>query len=139
MLLDAAEEAGCQLFFSHPLAHVDVPSGTMFFYLNDKLTGRRFQRRVKASVVFGADGGGSRCRQALVGEVGDTASDVGQPLGYGYKELQMPATPAGDYQVRSVANTLHASSRQHPAFSHTLCDVACVGDAGDWWGGCCGV
>ncbi len=33
VLMTAAEEAGCTFHFNHPVAHVDVPSATAFFYL----------------------------------------------------------------------------------------------------------
>lgn len=121
VLMDAAEAAGCHLHFRHPLQHVEVDTGTLFFYLWDPAaTAAGFQKSVVAAHVFGADGGGSRCRQALVGFLARQAAahtcaaapdaapsagasatesfpavrDVYQPLGYGYKELRLPALPA---------------------------------------------
>lgn len=90
VLISAAEEAGCKMYFSHPLSHLDVPNGIMYFYLQNPQTTQLFQRSVKAAHVFGADGGGSKCRQALKGFLREAASDVAQPLRYGYKELFMP-------------------------------------------------
>lgn len=107
VLMDAAEEAGCAIHFKHPVAHADIPNRTLFFYLADPSTGRLYQKRVTASVIFGADGGGSRCRQALRGLLGDEAgSDESRPLGYGYKELHMPAAPGGGYPVRHTRSRL---------------------------------
>jgi kynurenine 3-monooxygenase len=97
VLIDAASDAGCEFFFSHPLAHVDIPNSTLFFYLQDEVTKGFYQKSVKASLVFGADGGGSRCRLALKGLLGDDCSDVCQPLGSGYKELSMPAGKDSSY------------------------------------------
>ncbi len=65
LLIAAAEEAGCKLFFSHPLAHVDIPNATLYYYLQNSATSQLYQKRVKARHVFGTDGGGSRVRQAL--------------------------------------------------------------------------
>lgn len=97
VLIDAAEKAGCQFYFSHPLSHVDIPNTTLYFYLQDSVTKQFAQSSYKVSLVFGADGGGSRCRQALVGLLGSVAEDVCQPLGSSYKELSMPAGENGKY------------------------------------------
>jgi kynurenine 3-monooxygenase len=32
-LMTEAEQAGCKIVFNHPVAHVDVPKGMLFFYL----------------------------------------------------------------------------------------------------------
>lgn len=103
VLMDAAEESGCAIHFKHPVAHADISNRALYFYLSDPGTGRLYQKKVTASLVFGADGGGSRCRQALRGLASETGegSDESQPLGYGYKELHMPAAPGGGYPVIS--------------------------------------
>ena len=90
VLMTAAEEAGCRLVFNHPLAHVDVPGGLLFFYLQDQATTQLFQKSVKCAHIFATDGGGSRCRQALKGLLRAQAQDRAEPLRYGYKELTMP-------------------------------------------------
>ena len=90
VLLSAAEEEGCKVYFSHPLTHVDIPQKTLYFYLQDPETTRLYQKSVKCGHIFGADGGGSRCRQALKGFLGSSSSDKALPLRYGYKELYMP-------------------------------------------------
>ena len=51
VLMDAAEEAGCALYFEHPVAHIDIPAGKLFFYLRSG--DLQYQRSVTASVVFG--------------------------------------------------------------------------------------
>lgn len=105
VLMDAAQDAGCDILFSHPLAHVDIPQSTVYFYLRDSTASQLYQKSVKASHIFGADGGGSRCRQALRGLMREEGSDEGHPLGYGYKELTMPAAPSGGYVVHK--DSLH--------------------------------
>jgi len=90
-LIKAAEEAGCKIHFSHPLTHIDVPGRSLYFYLNHG--SQLYQKKVKCGQIFGADGGGSRTRQALKGYLNDKASDLSQPLNYGYKELTMPIPP----------------------------------------------
>jgi hypothetical protein len=45
--MNAAEEAGCSLYFSHPLAHVDIPESTLYFYLFDGAATQLYQKSVK--------------------------------------------------------------------------------------------
>lgn len=120
VLMDAAEAAGCELFFSHPLQHVDVAASKLFFYLFDPAKKQLYQKTVTSSVVFGADGGGSRCRQAIAGLLHgeEGCSDVSVPLGYGYKELRMPAAPDGGYAVHK--ESLHI----WPRGSHFIMGLA---------------
>jgi kynurenine 3-monooxygenase len=118
VLLDAAIEAGCQVFFAHPLAHMDVPSSTLFFYLQDPVSKQFYQKSVAVAHIFGADGGGSRCRLALKGMLKDGATDICQPLHYGYKELRMPAGADGTAQIHD--QSLHI----WPRGSHFLMGLA---------------
>jgi 2-polyprenyl-6-methoxyphenol hydroxylase-like FAD-dependent oxidoreductase len=83
VLMSAAEEAGCVFHFSHPLAHLDVANATAYFYLANKH--QLYQKAVKATHFVGADGGGSRARQSLVGHL--NARDECAPLGYGYVNI----------------------------------------------------
>jgi kynurenine 3-monooxygenase len=104
VLMTAAEEAGCRIVFNHPLAHVDVPHGLLFFYLQDAPTTQLYQKTVKCAHIFATDGGGSRCRQALKGMLRVQAQDRAEPLRYGYKELSMPKPPAS---ADMALDTLH--------------------------------
>ncbi|MDP2439509.1 MAG: FAD-dependent monooxygenase, partial [archaeon] len=52
-----------------------------------------------------SDGGGSRCRQALKGFLGASASDQARPLGYGYKELTLPLRADG--RAALATDSLH--------------------------------
>lgn len=74
VLMTAAVDAGCQIYFNHPLAHIDIERGICFFYLFDRQAQQLYQKSVQATHVFGADGGGSRCRQALKGLMQDVRS-----------------------------------------------------------------
>ncbi len=104
VLMSAAEEAGCVIVFNHPLAHLDVSRGHLFFYLQDATTTQLYQKMVKCAHVFATDGGGSRCRQALKGLLGPQMQDKADPLRYGYKELTMARPPAS---AGMALDTLH--------------------------------
>ena len=124
VLMDAAERAGCALRFEHPLAHIDVAAGALYFYVRDPAEpSHAFQRTVRAAHVIGADGGGSRCRQALRGLLRENASDVTEPLGYGYKELRMPAPSADSGAGGGGALRAH-SLHIWPRGSHFLMGLA---------------
>lgn len=98
-LIDAAEDSGAKFTFSSPLDHIDIKTGDIYTY-NCRGTGGHPHVKVhSASTVFGADGGGSRCRQALHSLLGSHSSDVGVPLDSGYKELLMPANSDGSYAM----------------------------------------
>ena len=101
VLMDAAQEAGCTIAFSHPIAHIDVSSGTLYFYLFDPSTSQLYQKSVLAGHIFGCDGGGSRVRQALEGFL--KSPRRADNLGYGYKELRMPALATGEPAVHNLS------------------------------------
>lgn len=101
VLMDAAQEAGCTIVFNHPIAHLDVPSGTLYFYLYDHVSTTLYQKKVVAAHVFGCDGGGSRVRQALEGYL--KSPRRAENLGYGYKELRMPLLPCGNPALNKLS------------------------------------
>jgi kynurenine 3-monooxygenase len=101
VLMDAAQEAGCNIVFNHPIAHIDIPSGTLYFYLYDPSTSQLYQKSVLAAHVFGCDGGGSRVRQALEGFL--KSPRRAENLGYGYKELRMPLLATGEPALHNLS------------------------------------
>ena len=98
-LLDAAEAAGARLHFGRRLVDADFAGGTLRFA--DEDGGR--ESVVDAPVVVGADGAGSALRAALAQVV--PLGERVEPLGHGYKELEIP--PAADGGFRIEPNALH--------------------------------
>ena len=98
-LLDAAEAAGARLHFNHRLESVDF--GTRRARFADDHA--REHHEVGFGALVGADGAGSALRGAIATQV-----DLGErfePLGHGYKELEIP--PAADGGYRIEAHALH--------------------------------
>ena len=89
-LLDAAEAAGARVHFDQRLEDVDWKTSTL--QLRSDVDGTL--RTHAAGVLVGADGAGSALRQAMA-----RAADLGErfePLGHGYKELEIPPLAALD-------------------------------------------
>ncbi len=87
MLLDAAEAAGARIAFDRRLERVDWDPATLHLVGEDGTTELH-----AADLLVGADGAGSALRAAMAGVI-----DLGErfePLGHGYKELEIPALPA---------------------------------------------
>jgi kynurenine 3-monooxygenase len=87
LLLDAAERAGAQIHFDSALAGADIARGTITLAGSDGVT-----RTHRAGLLLGCDGAGSALRAAM-----SRGTDLGEriePLGHGYKELEIPALPA---------------------------------------------
>lgn len=104
LLLDAAERAGAKLHFDAALADVDFAAGTMM--LTDAAGATRKQ---PAGVLLGCDGAGSILRTAMGREI-----DLGErmePLGHGYKELEIPSPGDGSFAIEP--NALHIWPRGH--------------------------
>ncbi len=98
-LLDAAEAAGARLHFDQALAGGDLARGEL--QLRDERDGTL--RSVRAEVCIGADGAGSALRGLLARQV--ALDERFEPLGHGYKELEIP--PAADGGFRIERNALH--------------------------------
>jgi kynurenine 3-monooxygenase len=99
LLLDAAEAAGARIQFDMRLDGVDFAAKTMRL-ANDR-DGSTHERSF--DVLVGADGAGSALRGAI-----DAIAPLGErfePLGHGYKELEIP--PADDGGFRIEPNALH--------------------------------
>ena len=104
LLLDAAERAGAHLHFGAALTHVDFGSAVITLASDDGNT-----RHHQAGLLLGCDGFGSALRAAMLRQV-----DLGEridPLGHGYKELEIPARP--DHGFALEPNALHIWPRGH--------------------------
>lgn len=98
-LLDAAEAAGARIHFNQRLEGVDFDARVARF-VNDH---DRTRREQAFTALLGCDGAGSGLRAAMAPHV-----DLGEsfePLGHGYKELEIP--PAADGGFRIEPNALH--------------------------------
>ena len=98
-LLDAAEAAGARLRFDARLESVDFAARR--FSVVDDAAQRREEHAF--TVLLGADGAGSGLRQAMHEVV--AINERFEPLGHGYKELEIP--PAADGGFRIEPNALH--------------------------------
>ncbi len=89
--------------FEEGLDHLDVKTNTIITYTRGP-NGHPRAHAYRAKHIVGADGAGSRTRQALKLHLGSAMSDEGTPLGAGYKELLMPLGANGkpSMDVRSL-------------------------------------
>lgn len=104
LLLDAAERAGARLHFDAALANVDFEDGTLALASTDGNS-----RQHRAGLLLGCDGAGSALRVEM-----SRATDLGErvePLGHGYKELEIPSPGAGAFAIEPHA--LHIWPRGH--------------------------
>src|SRR5688500_16564584 len=98
-MLDAAEAAGARLHFDARLAAVDFASRRASFVDDRDGTARVHD----FSALLGCDGAGSGLRDAMRPHV--ALDERFEPLGHGYKELEIP--PADDGGFRIEPNALH--------------------------------
>jgi kynurenine 3-monooxygenase len=97
MLLDAAEAAGAVVHFDQRLTHVDFDAHEAEFTHDISRTTARHAFRT----LIGADGAGSALRQALAPCV--ALGERFEPLGHGYKELEIPPAPDGGFRIEPHA------------------------------------
>ena len=98
-LLEAAEAAGAKIHFDARLDSVDFEARRLSL-VNDH---DRSRRDIDFAVLIGADGAGSGVRAALKPHV--ALGERFEPLGHGYKELEIPPGPDGGFQLEP--NALH--------------------------------
>ena len=98
-MLDAAEAAGARLHFCQRLDGVDFGARRASF-INDH---DRIRREHDFAVLLGCDGAGSGLRAAMAPHV--DLGEAFEPLGHGYKELEIP--PAADGGFRIEGHALH--------------------------------
>ena len=104
-LLDAAEAAGASIRFNQRIDSVDFDAKRLAL-IDDH---ERQRSEHDFHVLIGADGAGSAVRQALKSEL--ELDERFEPLGHGYKELEVPPTADGDFALE--ANALHIWPRGH--------------------------
>ncbi len=98
-MLDAAEAAGATIRFNHRLDGVDFDAKVARFV--DDHERKAHEHAFEA--LLGCDGAGSALRAALAPHV--ALGERFEPLGHGYKELEIP--PAADGGFRIEPNALH--------------------------------
>ncbi len=96
-LMDAAEAAGCRLFFGHRCSDVDVATGRVRF------AAQGAEVHVDSRLCIGADGINSAVRAAMHRQPGFAFDEI--RLQHGYKELCIP--PAADGGFRLEPEALH--------------------------------
>lgn len=104
-LIDAAEQAGARFHFGQRLDHARFDEGATLHLVDD--SGQAQVRRFP--FVIGADGAGSAMRAAMnrVAPLGERI----EPLGHGYKELEIPPAPelgglvAAPFALETTART----------------------------------
>jgi kynurenine 3-monooxygenase len=101
-LLDAAEAAGVDLHFDRGLGAVDWENGHL--HLRDAAGASHV---AAAATLIGADGAGSALRTAIAQQI--PIGERFEPLGHGYKELEIPALP--DFPAGAVADSLRRAAR----------------------------
>lgn len=99
LMLDAAEAAGARIRFRHRLDSVDFASRRLATV--DDIACTRHEHSFEALV--GADGAGSALRQAM--HAAQPLGERFEPLGHGYKELEIPPAPDGGFRIEP--NALH--------------------------------
>lgn len=101
LVLEAAEEAGVTMLFSHQATAVDLDNQSLEFRCGSD------HRKVAFRHILAADGAGSVARRAIVASGGRSSEE---PLGHSYKELCIPAKD-GQFQLED--NALHIWPRQN--------------------------
>lgn len=96
-LLQTAQDNGVEIQFGQSLIDLDVDAQSLTFQdVNTQAT-----HKVFAPLLFATDGAGSRVRRTLTQREDFHATS--ELIDYGYKEIEMPAAPGGDYNLASHA------------------------------------
>ena len=103
-LMTAAEEAGAKIYFEHKCIDADVVNNRYTFEKKDGQT-----VNLQADLVFGADGAFSALRAGFTKM--DRVNAVQEYIDHGYKELTIPATATGAFQLEKEA--LHIWPRRN--------------------------
>jgi kynurenine 3-monooxygenase len=98
-LISAAEAEGAKIHFQQRCVGIDLKSGAV--RLHDEQTGE--ETTLECAVTIGCDGSASALRAEMLKQNRFNFSQ--QYLDYGYKELTIPASPAGKHLLEK--NALH--------------------------------
>ncbi len=96
-LVEAAEAAGARVHFNHRLESVDFDNQRAH-WVDDH---DRSTQQTSFSVLVGADGAGSGVRAAMASRL--ALGERSEPLGHGYKELEIPPAAAGGFRIEPHA------------------------------------
>jgi len=99
LLLDFAESGGAKLLFGKGVQSIDFARRIM--RVVDEASG--VETSLPCSLALGCDGAGSTVRAAIGREI--DIEERFEPLGHGYKELEIPPAPDGGFRIER--NALH--------------------------------
>lgn len=94
-LMTVAEECGAEIHFDHRCAQVNVQTNELVFQHEGR------ELKVKADLLFGADGAFSALRSGYV--TADRVDASQFYLAHGYKELTIPAADNGGFRIEKEA------------------------------------
>ena len=100
-LIEAAEQAGARFEFDRRLTDATFGDDVALAFENE--AGESFRERVPFAI--GADGAGSALRAAM--NVAEPLGERIEPLGHGYKELEIPALP--DFPAATILSLPQAA------------------------------
>ncbi len=99
-LMNLAEESeNVTILFNHKLISADFDHYKLFLQELDTNS----HKELSFTRVIGCDGSASVLREAIINK--STVKYIKKPLGHGYKELTIPPSESGDFQIES--NALH--------------------------------
>ena len=101
-LISIGEEAGVHYYFNHRCVDVNTDPTTVYFASEDS------EIRIAPDLLIGADGAFSEVRKSILEK--EKREFDKQFLDYGYKELSIPASTTGDFQLEP--NYLHIWPRK---------------------------
>lgn len=98
LMMDEAEKRGVKIHFSQACADVDLENASAVYRNRDGE-----ERKVESDLLFGADGAFSAVRSIM--QKTDRFSYSQEYIEHGYKELEIPAGPNGEFLLEK--NALH--------------------------------
>ncbi|MCX7637159.1 MAG: FAD-dependent monooxygenase [Cyclobacteriaceae bacterium] len=102
VLMNEAERAGAEFFFEHRCLHVDFSKTELTLQHHEAIKHKTFD------IIIGADGAYSAVRLAM--QLTDRFEFRQSYIEHGYKELRIPASDSGNFQLEP--NALHIWPRE---------------------------